>query len=209
MIVTQDNTNVGHERGSDQRIPTPTSEHSYHFHNNTIYICFQSLHQTTSIYIIPGESIKMAEPSLWSQHSKKLAGGWKCISFEVFNGSGPDKRIIGKPHGDNPMGRVYLSPKGYLFAQVTGQGFYAGPIELLQDDQGLFWKTTLDIGSKAEIVGTVEERRVEYFEKDGKAFMVLQPVRDMVLEVRLSQISSFPVDWADVLRRTGRRREVF
>jgi hypothetical protein len=57
--------------------------------------------------------------NVWSQYKDKLAGGWKIISFEIFDGDGPDKKLVAKPHGDNPLGRVLISPNGWLAAHMA------------------------------------------------------------------------------------------
>lgn len=54
--------------------------------------------------------------NIWPEYSSKLAGGWKCISFEMFDNN---KKLIAKPHGENPLGRVLLSKNGYLSAHVA------------------------------------------------------------------------------------------
>ncbi|KAK5123976.1 hypothetical protein LTR85_002173 [Meristemomyces frigidus] len=150
--------------------------------------------------------------NIWPQHAAKLAGGWKCISFEVFNGTGPDKKLVAKPHGDKPMGRVIISRNGWLSALMArpermaqplpsgktwqegsdeevahvarGLSMYCGYLELFQDDDdgGLFWQTTVEISSDPNRKGGLEVTRVEYIEEGGKAYMILQPKNDMVME---------------------------
>ncbi|KAK3722379.1 hypothetical protein LTR37_002370 [Vermiconidia calcicola] len=151
----------------------------------------------------------MAKPSLWPQWRDKIAGGWKCITYEMFDGSGPDRKLTAKPHGDDPLGRVLISSNGFLSAHIArrdrmgalpsgnawqlgedkevahvarGLSMYCGYLELFEDEEGLFWKTKVEICSDPNRFGGFEERRIEYFEEDGKAFMVLQPKQDMVLE---------------------------
>lgn len=57
--------------------------------------------------------------NVWPQWKDKLAGGWKCISYEVFDGDGPDKKLLKKPHGDHPLGRTILTPGGWLSAHMA------------------------------------------------------------------------------------------
>ncbi|KAK4546164.1 hypothetical protein LTR36_002301 [Oleoguttula mirabilis] len=156
--------------------------------------------------------------NIWPQHAPKLAGGWKCISFEVFNGTGPHKTLVAKPHGDNPMGRVLISKNGWLSALMAnpermeqplpsgkawqeapdaevarvarGTSMYCGYLELFQNDDelvdggegGLWWQTKVEISSDPNRMGGLEVRKVEYLEEGGKAYMILQPKNDMVME---------------------------
>ncbi|KAF2765148.1 hypothetical protein EJ03DRAFT_331197 [Teratosphaeria nubilosa] len=150
-------------------------------------------------------------PNLWPKYADKLAGGWKCISFEVFDGTGPDKKLVGKPHGDEPLGRVLLSPTGFLSALMAvpqkinaplpsgkswqeapdaevanvarGLSCYAGYLQLFEDDEGLYWETKVDVATQPANMGSKQVRRVKYFEENGKAYMILQPVNDMVMLV--------------------------
>lgn len=146
--------------------------------------------------------------NIWPQHRAKIAGGWKCIIYEMFDSSGPDKKLISKR--DNPLGRVLVSSNGYLSAHIAlpermgplpsgkpwqigedkevahvarGLSMYCGYLELFEDEQGLWWQTRVEVCSDPNRVGGLEVRRLEYFEEDGKAFMVLQPKQDLITEV--------------------------
>jgi len=150
--------------------------------------------------------------NIWNQYRDKLAGGWKLISYEVFDGNGPDKKPVAKPHGDAPLGRVLLSPNGFLSAHMSkpdrvnkqlpsgkswvqgddgkvahvarGHSTYCGYLELFADDDGeLWWQTRVEVSSDPSRMGGLEVRRVRYLEEGDKAYMVLQPEKDMVLEV--------------------------
>lgn len=147
---------------------------------------------------------------LWNEYRDKIAGGWKCIAFEMYDGSGPEKKLISKPHGDHPLGRVIISRNGYLSAHIArddrmgplpsgkpwqlgedkevahvarGLSMYCGYIELFKDDQGLYWQTTVEVCSDPNRKGGLEVRRIEFVEEGGKTYMVLQPKQDMILEV--------------------------
>ncbi|KAK5137656.1 hypothetical protein LTR08_007951 [Meristemomyces frigidus] len=148
--------------------------------------------------------------NIWPNHAAKLAGGWKCISFEVFNGSGPEKKLVSKPHGEHPLGRVLISKNGWLSAHMAkpdrmaqplpsgstwqegsdeevahvarGLSMYCGRLELFEDDSGMYWQTRVEVCSDPNRMGGLEVRRVEYLEEGGKTFMVLQPKNDMVME---------------------------
>jgi len=154
--------------------------------------------------------------NIWPQYAAKLAGGWNCISFEVFTGTGSDKKLVSKPHGERPMGRTYISSKGWLASHMAipdrmaqrlpsgeewqeapneevahvakGLRMYCGYLELFKggrDDgyDGLWWQTRVEVANDPNRMGGLEVRKVEYFEEGGKAYMVLQPVNDMILEV--------------------------
>lgn len=58
--------------------------------------------------------------NIWPEYRDKIAGGWKCLSFEMFDGNDPaSRKLIAKPHGDNPLGRVLISRNGFLSAHVA------------------------------------------------------------------------------------------
>ena len=148
--------------------------------------------------------------NLWNDYRSKIAGGWKCVAYEMYDGSGPDKKRIAKPHGDNPLGLVTISPKGFLSAHIArrdrmgplpsgnpwqtgedkevahvarGLSMYCGYLELFKDDEGLYWQTKVEVCSDPSRMGGLEVRRIEFVEEGGTEFMVLQPKQDMVLEV--------------------------
>lgn len=108
------------------------------------------------------------------------------------------------------MGRSYLSRNGYLAAHLAtpdkmhfsdsglawakrsdceianvarGLSMYCGYIQLFENEKGLFWETKVEIASDPTRVGGFQTRRVEYFEENGEAFMLLRPVDPIVLEV--------------------------
>lgn len=149
--------------------------------------------------------------NIWSQHRDKLAGAWKTVSFEVFDGAGPDKKLVAKPHGDNPLGRVVITRDGFLSAHMAypdriskplpsgkawqvgddaevahvarGLSMYCGHLQLFEDSEGLYWQTKVVISSDPNRQGGVEERRVQVFDEGGKTYMILQPKNDMVMHV--------------------------
>ena len=148
--------------------------------------------------------------NIWPKYADKLAGGWKCVSYEMFDSGGSEKKLIAKPHGDQPLGRVLISKNGFLSAHMArpermgplpsgkpwqtandsevvyvakGLSMYCGYLEMFEDDDGLFWQTRVECCSDPNRMGGLEVRRIKYLEEDGKAFMVLQPKQDMILEV--------------------------
>ena len=148
--------------------------------------------------------------NVWPEYRDIIAGGWKCVTYEMFDGAGPDKKLIAKPHGDDPLGRVVISRNGWLSAHIArrdrmgplpsgkpwqtgedsevahvarGLSMYCGYLQLFKDDEGLYWQTKVEVCSDPYRIGGLETRRLEYFEENGKMYMVLQPKQDMILEV--------------------------
>ena len=171
--------------------------------------------------------------NLWPEYRDRISGGWKCISYEMYDGSGPSKKLIAKPHGDDPLGLVLISPQGFLSAHVArrdrmgplpsgkawqmgedaevahvarGLSMYCGNLEIFKDDEGLYWQTKVEVCSDPNRMGGYEVRRIEYFEEGGKSYMVLQPKQDMVLEVSLWKC--FESDVANGMSRTEDGREL-
>jgi hypothetical protein len=147
---------------------------------------------------------------LWLEYRDQLAGGWKCISYEIYTGESPNAKLVSRPHGTSPMGRSYLSRNGYLAAHLAtpdrmqfsdsdvpwgkrsdaeianvarGLSMYCGYMELFKDEKGLFWKTKVEIASDPTRVGGFQTRRVDHFEDNGEAFKIVRPVDPIVLEV--------------------------
>lgn len=149
--------------------------------------------------------------NIWSQHSSKLSGGWRTISFEVFDPANRSETPVAKPHGDEPLGRVLISPSGFLSAHMArpdrmkqplpsarawqqgedaevahvarGLSMYCGYLQLFEDADGLFWQTKVEVSSDPSRMGGIEERRVRYWQEGERCFMELRPKNDMVMEV--------------------------
>jgi len=61
---------------------------------------------------------------------------------------------------------------------------YCGYFELFEDEEGLGWRTRVEVSSDPGRVGGFEERRVGFEVEDGgRRMMVLRPTGDMVMEV--------------------------
>ncbi|EMC91260.1 hypothetical protein BAUCODRAFT_320396 [Baudoinia panamericana UAMH 10762] len=137
--------------------------------------------------------------NIWLQYRDRIAGVWKCVSFELYDDSG---KLLAKPHGDEPLGRVSISPGGYMSAHVSNpgrrplpsgkawpeggdaevaqiaraSGGYCGPLELFNDAQtGLWLQTMVEISLDPSRIGKYEKRRVEFVEEGGRELMVLRP----------------------------------
>ena len=83
-----------------------------------------------------------------------------------------------------PSGKPWQEGSDHEVANVArGLSMYCGHLELFEDEDGLFWQTKVEVYSDPNRMGGLEVRRVEYLEEDGRAFMVLQPKDEMVMEV--------------------------
>lgn len=58
------------------------------------------------------------EKTLWTLYSPLISGGWKCLSFNLFSKSHPPK-LLAQPHGATPLGRLYISPRGWLAVHLA------------------------------------------------------------------------------------------
>lgn len=149
--------------------------------------------------------------SVWPEYRDKIAGGWKCISYEMFDCSGAERKLLAKPHGENPLGRVSISQGGWLAAHLIrpdrinsmksgkpwqmapddevahvarGMSMYCGYFQLFKDDAGgLYWRTKVEVSTDPSRIGGIEERKVILEEGNGKQYMILEPKQDMLLEV--------------------------
>lgn len=148
---------------------------------------------------------------LWSKHRDSIAGLWKCISYAFYDTSGSGRKLLNKPHGDDPLGRVQISRYRYLSAHIampdrmqdplpSGKAWqigddaevayvaracsmYCGHFELFEDDEGLYWQTKVEISMDPSRIGGIEERKVEVFQEGGKSYMILRPTRNMIMQV--------------------------
>jgi hypothetical protein len=141
----------------------------------------------------------MSEKVPFEDHQSLLSGCWKLYSYLQYK----DGQVVDKPHGDHPLGFAQISPSGYLSAHLAdpkrtnashpdlawsehsdkeianyarGIAMYCGQIELFKDDQGLFWKTKVDVASNPSWIGGEQVRRVTSSEEDGRRVMILQPL---------------------------------
>lgn len=70
---------------------------------------------------MPAEEKQEAEQEdqdLWTLYSPLISGGWKCLSFNLFSKSHPPK-LLAQPHGATPLGRLYISPRGWLAVHLA------------------------------------------------------------------------------------------
>lgn len=58
------------------------------------------------------------DQDLWTLYSPLISGGWKCLSFNLFSKSHPPK-LLAQPHGATPLGRLYISPRGWLAVHLA------------------------------------------------------------------------------------------
>lgn len=64
------------------------------------------------------EEAEQEDQDLWTLYSPLISGGWKCLSFNLFSKSHPPK-LLAQPHGPTPLGRLYISPRGWLAVHIA------------------------------------------------------------------------------------------
>lgn len=136
------------------------------------------------------------EKNLWTLYSPLISGGWKCLSFNLFSKSHPPK-LLAQPHGPTPLGRLYISPRGWLAVHLAavpdrdvaidkkkedhgnvngGLAMYCGYLKLYRrggggEDDGqeeLYWRTVVEVSSDSNLIGGVQERKVVFEEMERK-----------------------------------------
>lgn len=145
----------------------------------------------------------------WHKHGQRLVGCWRCVKVEMFDTTGPDRRLPVKPHGEVPMGRLMISSRGYMSvlavnpyvlgalqkhdnaseatdeeiaAYAREQTMYCGLLELLQEDDGqLTWQTKVEISADAKSIGCVQARWCRFEQLNGKMRLVLQSKESITL----------------------------
>lgn len=149
---------------------------------------------------------------MFENHRDKLSGAWSLVSWEMFDSDGPEKKLVSRPHGDSPLGKVVISQSGYLSAILINPSVltpiqsdnwsqasneevlrigrnltsYAGPLTLHEgEDGGLLWHTTVEIAHNPNWIGKPQTRRADYSVEDGVAYMTLRPVKPYVHKVSL------------------------
>lgn len=148
---------------------------------------------------MPAEEKQEAEQEdqdLWTLYSPLISGGWKCLSFNLFSKSHPPK-LLAQPHGPTPLGRLYISPRGWLAVHLAavpdrdvasdkkkeeeedhvnvngGLAMYCGYLKLYRrrEDDGkeeLYWRTMVEVSSDSNLIGGVQERKVVFEEMERK-----------------------------------------
>lgn len=136
------------------------------------------------------------DQDLWTLYSPLISGGWKCLSFNLFSKSHPPK-LLAQPHGPTPLGRLYISPRGWLAVHLAavpdrdvaidkkkedhvnvnaGLAMYCGYLKLYRrggggEDNGqeeLYWRTVVEVSSDSNLIGGVQERKVVFEEMERK-----------------------------------------
>ncbi|SMR64591.1 unnamed protein product [Zymoseptoria tritici ST99CH_3D1] len=141
--------------------------------------------------------------NLFPQYSSQLVGTWKCISFHLYavpsnpSPSNPHGDLLSKPQGDSPLGRLSISPTGWLAvlsstpsslgALTSGKSWHAAPdeevalvarglvmysgyMEVFEDEEEgpVWWRTTVEVAADPGMIGGKEERRVRFEREDGE-----------------------------------------
>lgn len=162
----------------------------------------------------------------FSKYSENLAGVWKLLSYDLYDTDGPDKKLLGTPYGNEPMGRIVISSSGYISALVVspasmepfsveelvkapddellrvarGISAYAGFMHLIErEDGGLKWFTTIETANTPNWVGKQQIREADWYEENGVAYMILKPVKWIYLQVCIS-VQLFISTWTVVLK---------
>jgi hypothetical protein len=147
---------------------------------------------------------------VFEKHKSALVGVWTLISAEMYDSEGPDRKILLKPYGDDPQGKVVISSSGYLLATLVsppglkalsqddwmhatdeevlrvGRALtsYGGFMELHeQDDGSLLWHTKVEIASNPNWIGKMQTRVARSVEENGEGYMTLNPVKWYTLQV--------------------------
>lgn len=143
------------------------------------------------------EEAEQEDQDLWTLYSPLISGGWKCLSFNLFSKSHPPK-LLAQPHGPTPLGRLYISPRGWLAVHLAavvpdrdvasdkkkedhvsvngGLAMYCGYLKLYRrggggEDNGqeeLYWRTVVEVSSDSSLIGGVQERKVVFEEMERK-----------------------------------------
>lgn len=151
--------------------------------------------------------------NVFEKHRDKLAGVWTLISWEMYDSEGPEGKLVSRPHGDKPLGKVVISQSGYLSAilvtpscltpplpsddwsQASNEDVlrigrnlttYAGPMEVHERDNNsgeLLWHTTVEIAHNPNWIGKHQTRLARYSEEGGVLYMTLRPVKPYVHKV--------------------------
>lgn len=167
-----------------------------------------------SLYIkfVPNNQTKRRKMTeVWEEYKSTLVGCWRTVSYEMFEVGGSERKLLSKPHGDNPLGRASISPKGWLAAHLArpelmkplpsgkpwltapaeeiahvarGIAMYCGYFKLYKNSEGqLYWQTKVEVSSDPARMGGIEERKVTLVDEGGKTYMILEPKQDMMLDV--------------------------
>ena len=150
--------------------------------------------------------------NVFEKHNSKLAGVWSLISAHMYDSDASDRKLLFKPYGDDPQGKVVLSSSGYLLATLVSppglQGLasddwalatdeevlrvgrsltsYGGFMTVQeQDDGSLLWHTKVEIASNPNWIGKPQTRIARFSEEGGEAYMTLNPVKWYTMKVRL------------------------
>ncbi|OAP56999.1 hypothetical protein AYL99_09111 [Fonsecaea erecta] len=141
-------------------------------------------------------------PNVFDKHKHILSGVWTLISAEMYDSEGPDRKLLSKPYGDDPQGKVVISNSGFLLATLVappgleplesteptdaevlriGRSLtsYGGFMTLSeQADGSLLWHTQVEIASNPSWIGKPQTRVARYTKAaDGGEYMMLNPVK--------------------------------
>ncbi|KIW75762.1 hypothetical protein Z517_10505 [Fonsecaea pedrosoi CBS 271.37] len=139
--------------------------------------------------------------NVFDKHKDKLSGVWTLLSADMYDSEGPDRKLLGRPFGDNPLGRVVISASGFLLATLVqppgleplesaeptdaelvriGRSLssYGGFMTLSeQDDGSLLWHTQVEVASNPNWIGKPQTRVARFSSDGGAEYMTLNPVK--------------------------------
>ena len=148
--------------------------------------------------------------NVFEKHKSRLVGVWSLVTAHMYDSEGPDRKLLSKPYGDDPQGKVVLSSSGFLLAtlisppgleplesddwvaatdeevlrvgrSLTSYGGFMSVEE--QDDGSLLWQTKVEIASNPNWIGKPQIRVARFSEEDGQAYMTLNPVKWYTMKV--------------------------
>jgi hypothetical protein len=153
--------------------------------------------------------------SVWRD---QLLGVWKLLSVDLIN---EDRHPIAQPMGSNPLGRLVVSPEGYVSVLVTNPDLgreafkdgvewrqatdtaiatvaraatsYSGPFYFSSEVGTPIFITKVEAALDPNWIGTDQAREFSFREENGKKILVLVPVKYMALPASLSLLKKFGI----------------
>ncbi|CZR68379.1 uncharacterized protein PAC_18278 [Phialocephala subalpina] len=136
----------------------------------------------------------------------QMYGTWQCISSLTFSDEACTQPLM-EPFGPNPLGRITLTPDGYMHANIThpdralpldkswrsratdeevarvtrAMSAYCGPCKVSRRDGDVILSTKAEISLEPTWIGTIQERKVGFGERDGEKTMILKPMEPLQL----------------------------
>lgn len=146
-----------------------------------------------------------------------VVGIWQLLSVEMHRADNPHGPPVRLPLGSNVLGRIIFTPDGFMSGLLTSKDSadpkklskkwasapdaeiasiarslvaYCGYYRLYEEDGVPLIVVDIDISLDPTWIGGPQVRRWNVREEGGKTTMVLQPVKDLELPVRLPRLPS-------------------